>query len=61
LIEDSVFGWHKLYHLKGAKESYKMDNRVYRIAKLSICDSFVNLIQVSYVQKGALGMMLKKC
>ena len=59
-IEDSVFVWYKLHHLKGAKENYKMDSRFYSIAQLSVCDSFVNLIQVSYVPKGALGMMLKK-
>ena len=60
-IEDSVFGWNKLYHLKGAKESYKMDNHVYSTAQLSICDSFVNWIQASYVPIDALGIMLKKC
>lgn len=59
-IEDSVFGWYKLYHLKGAKESYKMDNRVYSIAQLSVCDSLVNGIQDSYIPKAASGMMLKK-
>jgi len=59
-IEHSVFVWHKLHHLKGAKENHKMDNRFYSIVQLSVCDSFVNLIQVSYVPKGALGMMLKK-
>ena len=25
-IEDSVFGWFKVYHFKGATESKKMDN-----------------------------------
>lgn len=59
-IEDSVFGWYKVYHLKGAKESHKMDNRVYSIAQLSVCNTLVNWIQASYVPKGASGMMLKK-
>lgn len=58
-IEDSVFSWHKLYHLKGAKESKKMDNRVYSIAQLSICDSLVNWIQASYIPKGGIGDIRK--
>ena len=58
-IEDSVFGWSKVYHLKGAKESYKMDNRVYSIAQLSICDSLVNWIQASYIPKGGIGDVRK--
>jgi len=32
-IEDSVFGWYKVYHLKGVKESKKIDNRVFSIAQ----------------------------
>lgn len=58
-IEDSVFGWSKLYHLKGAKESQKMDNRVYSIAQLSICDLLVNWIQASYIPKGGIGDIRK--
>ncbi len=58
-IEDSVFGWTKVYHLKGAKESYKMDNRVYSIAQLSICDSLVNWIQASYIPKSGIGDVKK--
>ena len=60
-IEHSVFVWHKLHHLKGAKENHKMDNRVYSIAQLSVCDSLVNWIRATYVLKAASGMMLKKC
>jgi hypothetical protein len=58
-IEDSVFGWNKVYHLKGAKESKKMDDRVYSIAQLSICDSLVNWIQASYIPKGGIGDVRK--
>ncbi len=58
-IEDSVFGWYKVYHLKGAKESKKMDNRVYSLAQLSICDSLVNWIQASYIPKSGIGDVKK--
>jgi hypothetical protein len=49
----------QVYHLKGAKESHKMDNRVYSIAQLSICDSLVNWIQASYIPKGGIGDVKK--
>ena len=58
-FEDSVFGWYKVYHLKGAKESKKMDNRDYSIAQLSICDSLVNWIQASYIPKSGIGDIKK--
>src|SRR5258705_1514132 len=58
-IEDSVFGWYKVYHLKGAKENKIMYNRVYSIAQLSICDSLVNWIQESYIPKGGIGDVKK--
>ena len=58
-IEDSIFGWSKLYHLKGAIESKKMDNRVYSIAQLSICDSLVTWIQASYIPKSGIGDIKK--
>lgn len=58
-IEDSVFGWYKVYHLKGAKEIKKMDNRVFSIAQLSICDSLVNWMQASYIPKGGIGDIKK--
>jgi hypothetical protein len=45
--------------LKGAKESKKMDNRVYSIAQLSICDSLVNWIQASYIPKSGIGDVKK--
>lgn len=59
-IEDSVFGWLKVYHLKGAKEIRKIDNRIFSIAQLSICDSLVNWMQASYVPKGGIGDVRKK-
>jgi len=58
-IEDSVLGWYKVYHLKGAKESKKIDNRVFSIAQLSICDSLVNWMQASYLPKGGIGDIKK--
>src|SRR5689334_10423112 len=54
-IEDSVLGWMKVYHFKGAKQPYKVDDRSYSVAQLSICDSFANWMQASYVPKGGLG------
>ena len=54
-IEDSVIGWKKIYHLKGAKEPLKFDDKTYSIAQLSICDSLINWMQSSYVPKGGLG------
>jgi len=54
-IEDSVIGWMKVYHFKGTKESKKVDDKFYSAAQLSICDSFANWIQASYIPKGGLG------
>lgn len=54
-IEDSVIGWIKVYNFKGAKEQVKVDHRVYSVAQLSLCDSFANWIQSSYMPKGGLG------
>src|SRR3989337_2972031 len=54
-IEESELGWYKVYHFKGAKESKKVDNRVYSIAQLSICDSLANWMQASYLPKGGIG------
>jgi hypothetical protein len=58
-IEDSVFGWYKVYHFKGAMDSKKMDNRIYSTAQLSICDSLVNWIQASYIPKSGIGDVKK--
>ncbi len=55
LIEDSVIGWMKVYNFKGTKETKKVDDKFYSAAQLSICDSFANWIQASYMPKGALG------
>ena len=54
-IEDSVFGWTRVYHFTGAKKTKTLDNRVFSIAQLSICDSLANWMQASYVPKGGIG------
>lgn len=54
-IEDSVLGWMKVYHFKGAKKPLKVDAKVYSAAQLSIADSLANWIQASYIPKGGLG------
>src|SRR5688572_8067274 len=59
-IEDSVLGWMKVYNFKGAKEGKKVDHRNYSAAQLSICDSFANWIQASYLPKGGLGEVFRK-
>jgi hypothetical protein len=58
-IQDSVIGWMKVYHFKGIKESKKVDDKLYSAAQLSLCDSFANWIQVSYIPKGGLGDVKK--
>ena len=58
-IEDSVIGWMKVYNYKGAKAPMKVDAKNYSIAQLSICDSFANWIQASYLPKGGLGDVKK--
>jgi hypothetical protein len=60
MIEDSVLGWMKIYYFKGAKEGKKVDHRNYSAAQLSICDSFANWMQASYVPKGGLGDVVRK-
>ena len=50
-----MLGWMKIYNFKGAKAGMKVDNKVYSIAQLSICDSLVNWMQASYLPKGGLG------
>jgi hypothetical protein len=54
-IQDSSFGWMKLYHFKGAKAARALGNRSFSIAQLSVCDSFANWIQASYIPKGTIG------
>lgn len=54
-IEESELGWYKVYNFKGAKESKKVDDRVFSIAQLSLCDSFINWIQASYIPKAGIG------
>lgn len=58
-IEDSVIGWMKVYNFKGVKESKKVDNKLYSAAQLSVCDSFANWMQASYLPKGGLGDVKK--
>src|SRR5688572_17428973 len=59
-IEDSVLGWMKIYNPKGAKQTMKIDHRSYSIAQLSLCDSFTNWMQASYIPKGGWGDVIKK-
>ena len=54
-IEESQPGWYTVYHYTGAKESKKMDDRIFSIAQSSLCDSFVNWIQASYIPKAGVG------
>jgi hypothetical protein len=58
-IEDSVIGWMKVYHFKGVKETKNVDNKLYSAAQLSVCDSFANWMQASYLPKGGLGDVKK--
>jgi hypothetical protein len=54
-----MLGWMKVYHFKGVAAPLKVDNRVYSAAQLSLCDSFGNWIQASYIPKGGLGDIKK--
>ena len=58
-IKDSVLGWMKVYNFKGAKKALKVDDKVYSIAQLSICDSFANWMQASYLPMGGWGDVKK--
>jgi len=58
-LQDSVLGWMKVYNFKGIKESKKVDDKLYSPAQLSLCDSFANWIQASYIPKGGLGDVKK--
>jgi hypothetical protein len=58
-IEDSVLGWMKIYNFKGVKTGMKVDNKVYSANQISICDSFANWMQASYIPKGGLGDVKK--
>jgi len=59
MLEDSVIGWMKIYNFKGTNKPLTVDHRTYTAAQLSICDSFVNWMQASYMPKGALGDVKK--
>jgi hypothetical protein len=58
-IEDSIIGWMKVYNFKGVKQDLKQDNKLYSAAQLSLCDSFANWMQASYIPKGGLGDVRK--
>ncbi len=58
-IENSIIGWMKVYNFKGVKEGMKVDSKVYSANQVSICDSFANWMQASYIPKGALGDVKK--
>jgi hypothetical protein len=58
-MEDSSYGWMKLYHFKGAKSPRTLGSRTFSIAQLSQCDSFANWIQASYIPKGTIGDVRK--
>lgn len=59
LIADSSFGWMKIHNYKGYKTSKTLGSRVFSAAQLSICDSFVNWMQASYLPKGTIGDVRK--
>lgn len=58
-IKDSAIGWMKVYNFKGAKAGMKVDDKVYSANQLSLCDSFANWMQASYIPKGGLGDVKK--
>jgi hypothetical protein len=58
-MEGKPFGWMKVYNFKGAKAPMKVDAKTYSIAQLSICDSFANWMQASYLPTGGLGDVRK--
>lgn len=58
-IEESQPGWTKVYRFKGAKEIKKVDDRIFSIAQLSICDSLANWMQASYLPKAGIGDIRK--
>ena len=58
-IEDSAIGWMKVYNFKGVSSGTKIDNKVYSANQISICDSFANWMQASYIPKGGLGDVKK--
>lgn len=59
IIADSSFGWVKVYHFKGAKSPRTLGSRTFSIAQLSVCDSFANWMQASYMPKGTIGDVRK--
>lgn len=58
-IDESEPGWYRIYKFKGAKESKKINDRLYSVAQLSICDSLANWMQASYSPKAGIGDIRK--
>jgi len=58
-IAETSYGWMRIYNFKGAKAPQKLDKLTFSIAQLSICDSFANWMQASYIPKGTLGDVRK--
>jgi hypothetical protein len=58
-IADTEIGWIKVYQFKGAKTRLTVDDKIYSVHQLSLCDSFVNWMQASYIPKGGLGDVKK--
>lgn len=59
IIADSSFGWMKIHNYKGYKTGRTLGGRSFSAAQLSICDSFANWIQASYIPKGTIGDVRK--
>ena len=58
-IAETSYGWMKIYNFKGAKAPQKLGDRTFSVPQLSICDSFANWIQASYIPKGTIGDVRK--
>ncbi len=58
-IQDSIIGWMKIYHFKGANKPLTVDDKIYSATQLNIADSFANWMQASYTPKGGLGDVKK--
>lgn len=61
IIEDSVYGWFKVYNFKANEYKPQVANgRTYSSRQKSYVDSFANWIQASYIPKGGLGDVKRK-
>jgi len=59
IIAETSYGWMRIYNFKGAKAPQQLGDRKFSIAQMSICDSFQNWIQASYIPKGTIGDVRK--